>query len=193
MSGFHEDFAEPPGLDTAPTSITNSRNLLAGIGKQELGNQYVEANSVQVCGFMEGMHMPWHTDGEDEIGETICTLCMSTKTNNKHILTYTRLRRRQYVLPSTTGPSPGLPCRGYNSPTTYPWQCCDHARQGHDAKIRTQARIQGQIELHHYDKIRGPNQAQRDSATNRWLPLRAATDWSALLAQTLPNSNRGIS
>ena len=44
------------------------------------------ANSIQVFGLMHGQSLPWHTDGDDEVGDTVALLWLGGAHNWEQVL-----------------------------------------------------------------------------------------------------------
>ena len=63
-------------ISQMPACIKSAANLVNTVGQMELSNLYEGPNQVSVNGYMSEMSMDCHTDGQDELVQTISTLCV---------------------------------------------------------------------------------------------------------------------
>jgi alkylated DNA repair dioxygenase AlkB len=75
--GEKYDFSERPPLAAveAPQPVISAiNNVLIPLFKDEVGPDSEKPNSVQVLGYIGPTTLPWHTDGDEEVGPTTVTL-----------------------------------------------------------------------------------------------------------------------
>lgn len=87
-SFFHRTYGQaydysdkPPARwdENVPRGVKAAGQLLRLYTEEELGDLFTSEraeNSVQVTAYMNGMKMPWHTDGDTEIGPVMSTLVL---------------------------------------------------------------------------------------------------------------------
>jgi alkylated DNA repair dioxygenase AlkB len=76
-AGHRRTAAERAKIFRSNMSVVEAETLMGKVLKEEMaGYMPDETNSVQVHAYLEGMHLDWHTDGYDDLGNTMTTLSL---------------------------------------------------------------------------------------------------------------------